>query len=548
MTEWNNEMASVSKKSRYVLATAAALAMLATGCSGNGNSGGAGGAGNVITIGTTDKVLSLDPAVSWDTDSFAIMTQVYPFLMNSPYGSADVEPDIATSASFTAPTQYTVKLKPGLKFANGHDLTSSDVKFSFDRILKINDPIGPAALLHNLASVETPDETTVVFTLKTPNDQVWPQILSSPGGVIVDEEVFSPDSATPDQDIVKANAFGGQYVITSFDLNNLVSYKANPNYEGMMPKAKTSVIRVKFYTNASNLKLDVQAGNVDVAWRSLSPTDIASLRADKKVKIVDGTGGAIRFINFNFDTQPYGAKTPEADPAKALAVRQAVANLVDRNEIAKQVYQDTFKPLYSVIPDVMPGATTVLKDQYGDGNGGPDAAKAKAVLTAAGVTVPVKMNLQYNTDHYGPASVDEYGIVKDQLESSGLFKVNLQSTEWVQYVKNCTGDGCPVWQAGWFPDYSDADTYLQIYTAEGYNNIHYNDTAVFDLIKEQAITSDKAARLKLIEEIQAKIAEDVPTVPLLEGNQIAVTGTDVTGVKETLDASFKFRYASLAKK
>jgi peptide/nickel transport system substrate-binding protein len=541
-------MASVSKKSGYLLATATTLAMLVTGCSSNGSSSNASGASNVITIGTTDKVLSLDPAVSWDTDSFAIMTQVYPFLMNSPYGSADVQPDIATSAEFTSPKEYTVKLKPGLKFANGDDLTSSDVKFSFDRILKINNPIGPAALLHNLASVSTPDALTVVFNLKTANDQVWPQILSSPGGAIVDEQVFSPDAATPDQTIVKANAFGGQYVITSYDANNLVSYKANPNYQGMMPKAKTSIIREKFYTDASNLKLDVEAGNIDVAWRSLSPTDIASLRKDKKVKIVDGPGGAIRFINFNFDTQPYGAKTPQADPAKALAVRQAVADLVDRNAIAKQVYQDTYKPLYSFIPDGIPGATPVLEARYGDGHGGPDPAKAKAVLAAAGVTVPVKMDLQYNTDHYGPASVDEYGLVKNQLESSGLFKVNLQSTEWVQYVKNCTGDACPVWQAGWFPDYSDADTYLQIYTKAGYDNLHYDDPTVFGLIAKQGVTTDKAARIKVIQEIQSKIADQVPTVPLLEGSQIAVTGTDITGVKDTLDASFKFRYAALAKR
>ena len=55
--------------------------------------------------------------------------------MNTPYGSPDVEPDIAVSAEFTAPTEYTVKLKPGLKWANGHDLTASDVKFTFDRQL-----------------------------------------------------------------------------------------------------------------------------------------------------------------------------------------------------------------------------------------------------------------------------------------------------------------------------------------------------------------------------------------------------------------------------
>jgi peptide/nickel transport system substrate-binding protein len=53
------------------------------------------------------------------------MNQIYPFLMNSKYGTAEVTPDIAESAEFTSPTEYTVKLKKGLKFANGDPLTSA---------------------------------------------------------------------------------------------------------------------------------------------------------------------------------------------------------------------------------------------------------------------------------------------------------------------------------------------------------------------------------------------------------------------------------------
>ena len=182
-----------------LLAGTAVAALVLAGCSGGTTGGGAGGA---ITIGTTDKVTVLDPAGSYDNGSFAVMNQVYPFLMNTPYGSPDVQPDIAEKAEFTAPTEYTVTLKPGLKFANGHDLTSSDVKFSFDRQLKIADANGPSSLLYNLDSVAAPDDTTVVFTLKTENDQVFPQILSSPAGPIVDEEVFAADKITSDKEIV----------------------------------------------------------------------------------------------------------------------------------------------------------------------------------------------------------------------------------------------------------------------------------------------------------------------------------------------------------
>jgi peptide/nickel transport system substrate-binding protein len=387
-----------------------------------------------------------------------------------------------------------------------------------------------------------------VFKLKVPNDQTFPQVLSSPAGPIVDEQVFSADKVTPDNTIVKGHPFAGQYDITSYDFNNLIAYKANPDYKGLLGKPATEKVNVKYYAESSNLKLDIQKNAIDVAYRSLSATDVSSLQGNNKVKVVKGPGGESRYIVFNFNTQPYGATTPEADPKKALAVRQAAADLVDRSAIADQVYKGTYTPLYSFVPDGLTGATTVLKDLYGDGNGGPSLDKAKQALQSAGVTTPVSLNLQYNPDHYGPSSGDEYALVKEQLENGGLFKVNLQSTEWVQYSKDRTSDVYPAYQLGWFPDYSDADNYLSpFFIKKNFLANHYDNAEVQDLIAKQAGTTDKAERTKLIEEIQAKVGADLSTLPLLQGSQIAVVGKDVSGADKTLDASFKFRYAALSK-
>ena len=188
----------------------------------------------------------------------------------------------------------------------------------------------------------------------------------------------------------------------------------------------------------------------------------------------------------------------------------------------------------------------MLKELYGDGSGGPDAAKAEEILAAAGVTIPVALSLQYNPDHYGPSSGDEYALVKSQLEADGLFTVDLQSTEWVQYSKDRTADVYPSYQLGWYPDYSDADNYLTPFFLE--NNFlgnHYDNQEVNDLILQQAVTPDPAERQALIEEIQAKVGADLSTVPLLQGAQVAVSGTDIDGL--VLDASFKFRFATLVK-
>jgi peptide/nickel transport system substrate-binding protein len=528
-----------------VVAAVGASALLLAGCSGSSSSSSSGSS-EPLLIGTTDKITSIDPAGSYDNGSFAVMNQVYPFLLNSKYGTSEVTPDIATSAEYTSPTQYTVKLKPGLKFANGHDLTSSDVKFSFDRQVAINDPNGPASLLGNLDSVATPDDTTVVFTLKAPNDQTWPQILSSPAAPIVDEQVFSATAVTPDDTIVAGNAFAGQYTIDSYKKNELIDYKPYAGYQGELGAAANGGVTVKYYADSSNLKLDVSNNAIDVAFRSLTATDIADLKSNNKVQIVDGPGGEIRYIVFNFNTQPYGATTAEADPAKALAVRQAAASLVDRAAISQNVYKGTYTPLYSYVPQGLAGATESLKSLYGDGNGGPSLDKAKQILEAAGVTTPVTLNLQYNGDHYGPSSGDEYAAIKSQLENGGLFTVNLAQTEWVQYSKDRVADVYPAYQLGWFPDYSDADNYLTpFFSKDNFLKNHYDNAEVQDLITKQASDTDAASRATELGKIQDLVAQDLSTLPLLQGTQTAVVGSDVQGA--TLDGSFKFRYAPLHK-
>ncbi|MGO2048115.1 MAG: ABC transporter substrate-binding protein, partial [Brachybacterium tyrofermentans] len=234
------------------------------------------------------------------------------------------------------------------------------------------------------------------------------------------------------------------------------------------------------------------------------------------------------------------------DPKKSKAVRQAAADLIDRQAIATSVYKDTYTPLYSYIPEGLPGNGTQFQDLYGDGKGGPDAAKAKQRLEDAGVEIPVKLSLQYNPDHYGSSSGDEYAAVKAQLEEGELFVVDLQSTEWVQYSTDRTTDVYPAYQLGWFPDYSDADNYLTpFFLTDNFLVNHYSNDEVNDLIAQQRGTADPAEREALFVKIQDIVADEISTLPLLQGAQIAVSTSEVQGV--TLDSSFKFRLAPLSK-
>ena len=510
--------------------------------------------GPAIKIGTTDVVVSLDPAGSYDNGSLMLETQLYQFLLVIPAGQKVPTPDAASKCAFgDNGATYTCTMKPGLKFSNGDPLTAKDVEFSVQRILKINDPNGPASLLANMKSVKATDDSTVVFTLVSPNDQTFPFILGTSAGPIVDSKVFPAGKLLGDDKVIGS----GPYKLGSgYQKNQLASLVPNTNYNGNGGQVMNSGVTLQYFTDASNLKLAVQQGDVDVAWRSLDAQSIADLRKDSKVKVLDGPGGEIRYLVFNLKTMP------GSSDAQKLAIRRAVAYSVDRQSLATSIFQDTYTPLYSMVADGLPGHIDAFKTEFGTA---PDKGKAGDELSKAGVTTPVTLNLQYTIGHYGPTSADEYGEIKRQLEATGLFKVSIQSTEYTTYSKQRRADAYPAYQLGWFPDFPDADNYISPFLVpNNFVGAHYCDdpkdvpTAkvgsrpcdvdkVLPLIAaEQGGTG--AARSSAIGKIQTISATgQLPTIPLLQGKQLAVTGPTVTGVDKTLDSAFLFRFWLIGK-
>jgi peptide/nickel transport system substrate-binding protein len=512
--------------------------------SGSATGGGNSAPSGSITVGTTDQTVAVDPAGSYDFGSNLIENQIYQYLMSVPAGGKAPEPDAAQSCKFTASTEYTCILKDGLKFSNGDPLTATDVAFSYTRMVKINDPNGSWSLLGNMVSATAKDAKTVVFKLKNPNDQTWPFILGTSAGPIVDSKVFPADKLLDDSKAIGS----GPYMISSYDKNQQVTFKANPNYTGT-DKPKTGTVNLKYYTESSNLKLDIQSGQIDVAYRSLTPTDIASLKTDSNVKVLTGAGGELRYMVFNFKTMP------GSNDAQKLAIRHAVAYSVNRDELANDVYKGTYQPAYSMMPNGVADATTPFKDVYG---ATPNKAKAKSALQSAGVKTPVTLNIEYTTDHYGSTSEQEYGAIKRQLEATGLFKVNLSSALWTTYSKDRTKDTYPIYQLGWFPDYVDGDNYLAPFLPEtNFVLAHYCDKGAKNRpcdkdgltpLLTQEETQSGAARTTAFQKIQEKLATgEMPYLPLLSGNQLAVTRTNISGVQDTLDPTYQFRMWLISK-
>ena len=514
-----------------VLFATAALGVSLAAC--GSDSGSSGGSSDTIIRGTTDQPISFDPAGAYDLPSYDVIYNVYQNLVQFPPGETKPVPEAAESCDFQDDVTYECKMRSDGVFSDGSTLDAEDVVFSFERNVKIADPNGASSLLANMKSVEAPDKDTVVFHLSEP-DATWPSVLATASFAIVPSDTFPADKLQDDGSVIGS----GRYTVEQYEPGQQTVLQANDQYNGEDP-AQTNTAIIQYFDKASALKLAVESGDVDVAYRSLSPTDLEDLKSADGVNVVQGEGAEIRYLNFNLDLQPGD------DDAQKTAIRQAVAQTIDRQSIVDNVYNGTVKPLYSMIPASLPFHTDAFKDKYGES---PDVDAAQGILDDAGVKTPVPLEVWWTPSHYGPSSGDEYAEIKRQLDESGLFDVTLKSTEWNQYSEAAFTDKYPTYQLGWFPDYPDPDDYVGNFLSNtSFLNIHYDNPEIQKLLAEEKASTDDATRQAAFEKIQQISAEDAPNIPIWEGDQVAGVRDGVNGVEDTFDPAFIFRFWLITK-
>jgi peptide/nickel transport system substrate-binding protein len=506
---------------------------LLTGC-GTEN-GGSGSDGSSVVMGMSDDVLATDPASGYDPGSWLLFNNVFQSLLSFPKGGTEPEPEAAESCEFsdTGTTVYTCTLKDGLQFSNGDSLTSEDVKFSFDRMLKINDDAGPAIMFPMLEKVETPDEKTVVFKLNTP-DATFPSKIASGAGSIVDHQQYDADGLRKDGETVGS----GPYKLDSFDDDEAV-FSVNENYKGTAEVQNSGVTLKFFHGKQDELKQALIDNKIDIAYRGLSASDIADIEAagtDAGVELVDGTSAEVQHLVFNMN-----------DPvAGQLGVRKAIAYLLDRDALMTEVYQGTATSLYSIIPAGIAGHNTAFFDTYG---ANPSKTKAAAALNADGITGKVKLTLWSTPTRYGPATDQELKAIAGQLNKSGLFDADVKSVDFEQYEKDIADGKYGVYVKGWVPDYPDPDNFTAPFFGKGnvLANNYDNKTITGTLIRRTAAQSDRAATDNDYGRLQDLVAEELPVLPLWQAKQYAVVRDNVYGLEYCLDASTVFRFWEISK-
>ena len=483
-----------------------------------------------------------------------MQTQVFPYLLNTDYSSTEVEPDLAESAEFTSPTEYTVTLKPeGLKWANGNDLTSSDVKFIVRppaRDRRPERPVGAALQPRQRRGARRHHRRLQPEGRERPGLPADPHEL--PRRRSSTTRSSRPTRSPPTTRSSTANAFAGPYTITSYDFNNLISYKANPDYQGLLARGEDR----DGQRQVLRRRVEPQARRAGGQHRRrvpqpLSATDIEDLRGNDNVKVVDGPGGEIRYIVFNFNTHAVrrddargrpgqGARRPSGDRRPHRPRRDLRAGL--QGHLHAAVLLRSGGPHRR--ERGAQGASTATATARPTPTRPPSGSRRPASRRRSQLEPAVRRRpLRPVVGRRVRASS------RSKLEASGLFTVEPAVDRVGPVLQGPRRRRVPGLPAGLVPRLLGRRQLPDAVLPHG-------ELPREPLRQPRGERPDpragrhagpRSARRRSSSEIQDKVAADLSTVPYLQGAQVAVVGTDVEGAEDTLDASFKFRYGALSK-
>ncbi|MFD9905313.1 ABC transporter substrate-binding protein [Streptomyces sp. NPDC059063] len=530
---------------RKTLVLPAVIGLLAPALAACGGSG-SGDGDDPIAAGTTDRFrvskevpAPFDPAYAYDAGSWNVLRQTLQTLMALPRGGGgEPEPEAAQKCGFTdtGNERYACTLRKGLKFADGKPLTASDVKFSIERLrdMKVANPSGSDGLVSNVDAIEVQGERGIVFHLKTA-DATFPYKLATPSTSIVSPDHYSKNKLRPGFALDGSGPYTVKQEVKNNQLVKAVFTK-NPHYKGSFEQQNKKV-ELRAFPDTQSMGKALDDGDIDLMTRTMSPEQIKKLSENpgKNIDLVEMPGLEIRYLAFNTD----------AASVKSKAVRQAMAQLVDRGALAGGVYGSTADPLYSIVPTTITGHSNSFFNKYE----GPSPKKARDILRAAGIDTPVKLTLHYTTDHYGPATKKEFETLRKQLNDSGLFDVQIKGEVWNTFRAAAGKGKYDVFGMGWFPDFPDADNFIAPFLApDNFLSLPYrNKTIINELLPTSRREADRLSAAKSIEKIQDIVAEDVPVLPLWQGKQYIAARDDITGVEWALNSASNLQLWELAR-
>ncbi|MGB3416482.1 MAG: ABC transporter substrate-binding protein [Mesorhizobium sp.] len=488
--------------------------------------------GGDIVITYKDDVATLDPAIGYDWQNWSMIKSLFDGLMDYKPGTTELVPDLAESYEISPDGQtFTFKLRPGVKFHNGREMTAEDVKYSIDRVVNpVTQSPGQGFFASikgyeeaaegkadGLSGITVVDPSTIRFELTRP-DATFLHVMAINFSHVVPKEEVEKYGA----DFGKHPVGTGAFKLGEWTLGQRVVFEKNPDY---WQKGLPYLDKITFEIGQEPIValLRLQKGEIDVPGDGIPPAKFQEVMNDpaQKARVVEGGQLHTGYVTMNVNVPPF-------DNVK---VRQAVNMAINKERIV-QLINNRAVPANQPLPPSMPG---YAKDYKGYPY---DPAKAKELLAEAGQADGFTTDLYVmNTD---PNPRIAQGIQQD-LAAIGI-KANIQALAQANVIAaGGEKEGAPmIWSGGmaWIADFPDPSNFYGPILGcggavpGGWNWSWYCNEDLDKKAAEADSVVDPAKaeeRNKMWSDIYVKIMEDAPWAPVFNEQRFTMKSPRMGG-------------------
>ncbi|QNE35825.1 ABC transporter substrate-binding protein [Leifsonia shinshuensis] len=502
----------VNRFSRSAIVAGAAVAaasMLLAGCTGTSSSPTASANPNAtLVFGITADPTQTIPWTITSEQSVQVLQQVYSPLLTTDKNDAPVANLADLPKVSSDGLTYTFTLKSGLKFSNGSALDSTDVKYTYEKIMDPASKASSRSYFASVASIDAPSPTSVVVHLKKP-DASFPSGLTAVNTGIVPSDV--------PLDSLQTNPVGsGPYKWVSRVANESISLERNTDFFAGKPGAAKLEFRI--IPDEQSMVSALKTGSVSIAVFDNPVTAKTATSAKTKTEQAN---------SLQYHVLQLRAASPVlANVNSRLAIQCAISrqDVIDTAALGSgDVTGPITSPQYRSDPNAQPCAKQ-------------DLNKAKDYLKKAGTPNGFTLNVMTSQGLYSTA-VDEAQNVQAQLGKVGI-KVNVQSLDSNAYVQK--------WLAGDFDaaiaqnsGSADPNTmYARYFTSTGtYNKVAgYSSPELDKLFADGIATTDVAQRKSIYTDVTKQLVDNAAWVWLFTPKEYIVHSSGMSGLETRYDA------------
>ncbi len=536
---------SISRRGLLQLGGSVALLMTTGACAAGSDddpdsSASAGPAASTLRIAVSSYLSSWDQDfVGFDLTALMLFKNVYPYMIDYGVTSAgdsqildtqNVAPTFAESFEPDSTQKiWTLKLRRGVKFASGNEMKAADVKWSKDRAFAAQANV---AGIYRTIGLTKPEQVVVKDDYTVEFHQEFPSALTKQIQAIsmyvfdsVEAKTHATDADPWAKEWFAKNApTSGYFNVSKATQGQEIELTANTGYPGP-DGAKTPTIRISVVPAAANQRLQLQAGDIDIAL-GITGQDLQDLKKADGIKVISAASNNQVAIQMSVTTAPFDD----------VNVRKALAYAVPYEQIIKNVYGGDARPTKSIVPLDMPGyAETGYPFTY-------DLDQAKAALAASGKTaVNSELIFEANNDEQQKIAVQ----VQAEAAKAGI-TLKLTPLDPATLGERRTQKSIPLQITTGQLWVNDVEYMLATSFVKGaaLNYSNYTNPELEAIYTKSHTTVEDTARQQLWAQVQTILAADVPWVIICQPNFNLPVREKVSGWVQPMDGLARLRYLS----